>query len=126
MMVVVGVAVVAAVISVLLRQYKPEYAMVISLAGGILLLGYCLLHSISVINDLHNLLIKTGIDSNYSTAILKAIGVCFITQLAGDTCRDAGENSLASKTEMGGRVAVLLIALPLLNDIAQLAIGLLN
>ena len=124
--IIAGVTVIAAIIAVLIKQYNPEYAMVVSLSAGIILLGYCLINAVPVINDLHNILSKTGAASQYTVALLKAIGICYITQMAAEACIDAGENSLASKAEIGGRIALLIIAMPLISDIAQMAMSFLD
>jgi len=124
--IIAGVAVIAAIIAVLIKQYKPEYAMIVSLGAGIILLGYCVINAIPVINDLHKILSETGAASQYTAALLKAIGICYITQMATEACIDSGENSLASKAEIGGRIALLIVALPLISDIAQMAISFLN
>jgi len=51
---------------------------------------------------------------------LRAAGVCLVTQLTADTCRDAGESSLASKAELAGRFLLLVMALPLFERILTL------
>ena len=52
--------------------------------------------------------------------LLKALGICYITQLAADTCKDAGQQAIATKVELAGKVAVLAIAMPMLGTIAGL------
>ena len=49
-----------------------------------------------------------------------------MAQFAADACRDAGESSLASKVELAGKVAVILMALPLFEAIANTAITLIG
>ena len=51
------------------------------------------------------------------TVLLKALAVCYITQLASDCCRDSGESAVAGKIEFAGKIAVLLIAVPLFESI---------
>ena len=57
---------------------------------------------------------------------MKAVGICFFTQLASDVCRDAGEGSAASKIEFAGRCAVLVISLPLFTEVLELASALIK
>ena len=52
--------------------------------------------------------------------MLKALGICFITQLGADVCRDAGESSLASKIELGGRMSILALCIPMITKVAGL------
>jgi hypothetical protein len=60
------------------------------------------------------------------TMLVKALGVCVTTQLAADVCRDSGSGSLANIVELGGRLLVLGLSLPLLKSIAELAVGLIR
>ena len=55
---------------------------------------------------------------------MKTIGVCFVCQFTADACRDAGQSSLASKTELAARIAVIVISLPLFRDILETVSGL--
>jgi len=54
------------------------------------------------------------------------VGVCFITQLACDLCRDAGENAIAARVETAGKAAILLISLPLFEQVLELVMVLLR
>ena len=42
-------------------------------------------------------------------------------QTAADVCRDAGQTALAGKLELGGRLALLIVALPLFRRLLDLA-----
>lgn len=123
---IVGVAVIAAAIAVLLRQYKQEYAMLVGLGTGILIFVLVIIKAQPAFDEINRLLRNSGVGSQYAQVLIKSLGVCFVTQLASDTCRDAGEAAIASKVELAGKFAVLLIALPLFEQIAQLAVGLIG
>ncbi len=58
-----------------------------------------------------------GISSEETAALSKGIGICIITELAADTCRDAGESALATAAELTGKTSLLLISLPLLETL---------
>ena len=53
----------------------------------------------------------------YVQILFKALGICLITQIACDACRDLGETAVASKVEAAGKISVLLISLPLFEQI---------
>lgn len=58
--------------------------------------------------------------------VVKATGVCLLTQLTADTCRDAGETALAGKAELAGRFVLLALAVPLFADVLELVTALIN
>ena len=62
-----------------------------------------------------------GISDTYVSIVFKALGVCLLTQLAADACRDAGETGLAAKAELTGKFALLTLALPLFRKVGELA-----
>jgi stage III sporulation protein AD len=123
---VLGIAIIAAAIAVLLRQYKQEYAMLIGLSAGVIILLYIIIKAQPVFSELNLLMSNSGINSEYAQILIKALGICFITQLAADACKDSGETAIASKVELVGKFAILLLALPLFEQVAKLAVGLLS
>lgn len=123
---IVGIALIGTALCILFRQYKPEYAMLISLGCGILLFFMVLEQlepAFAVITDLMD---RVSLSGEYAKAILKALGVCYVVQLAADTCKDAGQTALAGKVELCGKVAVVLISLPLFENLIEIALGLIK
>lgn len=117
---------IAAVVAVLLKQHKPEYAVMLSIGAGIIIITMILTSIVPAIAEINSLISLSGIPSEYGKIIIKALGICFITQFAADTCRDANETALASKLETAGKIAVLLISLPMFKNIAELAVRLIE
>lgn len=121
-----GIAICAAVIAATLRRYHQEYAILVSIAAGIIIL-LSLLSSISpAIRQISTLLSTAGLESDYAVILFKTIGICFLAQFAADSCRDAGENALAAKVELAGKLSIVVLALPLFEKIAQTATGLIR
>jgi stage III sporulation protein AD len=58
--------------------------------------------------------------------LFKTLGLCFLAQFAADSCRDAGENALASKVELAGKLAIVILALPLFEKITSTALALIG
>lgn len=115
----IGIGLVAAVLAVVLRQYRPEYAMLISLAAGVLILLQIAQNIVPVVEQVRAILHNTSMPAEYAAVLLKALGICFITQIACDTCKDAGESAIAAKVEMAGKAAVLVVSLPLFSQVLR-------
>lgn len=114
-----ALAVVIALLAVVVRQYKAEYGMAVGVAGGILLLLLVIAQMSGLFDSLSDMIDRVGIRQEWLTLLLKALGICYLTQFASDCCRDAGETALASKAELAGRVAVVLLALPMLAQLLE-------
>jgi stage III sporulation protein AD len=54
-------------------------------------------------------------------ALLRAVGIAYLTWLCGSVCRDCGEAGMAGGIELAGKLAVLELALPLLRHLTALA-----
>lgn len=117
---IVGVGLVAAALAVVLRQTKPEYAMLVSLAAGIFIIYKIFGDLIPLVAEIDTILASSGVPSEYGTILFKALGICLLTQIACDTCKDAGESAIASKIEMAGRIAILAVSLPLFTQVLSI------
>lgn len=120
----VGVLLCAALLAVVLRTQRPEIALGLSLLAGILVVGLLLEQVLPLIGTVRQMMQLGGLDGSYLSVVLKAAGICLLTQLTADTCRDAGETALAGKAELTGRVLLLLLSVPLFQQILTLVLGL--
>jgi stage III sporulation protein AD len=102
----------AASIVVLVRAYRPEMALQISIVAGLLLLLYIVAQVSGILTSLHAISEKYGVNSAYIGILIKIIGIAYIAQFACEICKDAGESAMASKVELGGRIMILAAALP--------------
>lgn len=123
---IVAIAIVCALLCAVLKQYKPEYAIVVQLAASVLILLLVASAMGDLINAIRELINGSGIDTGYLTLLLKALGVAILTQLAADACRDSGETALSNKVELAGKVTILLLCLPLVKAMIQLSAGLIK
>lgn len=120
-----GLAIVAAILSLFLKNYRPEYGLLVA-AGACVLLLLTLLPQFSQLFELISSYAQLSGLAPKLEPVLKALGIAFIAQLASDLCKDCGENSLASKVELAGKCAILLVCVPLLNQLLTLITGLLK
>ena len=124
--IIASVALIAAVLSLVLKQYKPEYSLFISISAGILIFLSVLAVIRPIMDYINNLTAQTGLAGVYAEVLIKSLAVCYITQLASDCCTDAGETAIAGKLQIAGKVAILLIALPMFQSLTELVTELIN
>lgn len=117
---------VGTVLALILGQYRPEFRMLVTAAVTLLLMAMVLEQLSPVLEQLHSTMELTGLTGDYAAILFKAVGICLLTQLAGDVCRDSGESSIASKIELAGRAAILLTAMPLIQEVLAWAWELMN
>lgn len=117
---------VGTVLALILGQYRPEFRMLVTTAVTLLLMAMVLEQLSPVLEQLRSTMELTGLTGDYAAILFKAVGICLLTQLAGDVCRDSGESSIASKIELSGRAAILLTAMPLIQEVLAWAWELMN
>ncbi len=110
---IIGAGIAAAAVSVVLRQYNKEYGLYISLAVSVIIFAAVLAAIQPVFELMDKLTEISGVCDEYIGILIKALAVCYITQLASDCCRDCGENAIASRIDFAGKIALLLISVPL-------------
>lgn len=121
-----GILIVAALLVMALRQYRPDLAMTVGILAGLgasfVAVG-CLSGILQTVNDLFA---KTSVGADAASLLIKAMGICLLTQLTADVCRDAGESHLASRAEFAGKTVMLILALPLFKQVLELALLFVN
>lgn len=121
-----ALCVLAAMLCLILSGYKPEYSMAVAIISGCVILLSLLGSVVPVIKELQGLAERAGTENGSFKIAFKALGICYITQLAADTCRDFGQSALASKAELAGKCAVLLLSVPLVENITEIALQLIG
>lgn len=116
---IVGIALVVSVISVVLKQFRPEIALQLTILTGTIIFTL-IIDKIKIIVDLlQNLADQANISSYYLIIVLKIVGVAYLAEFGADICRDAGENALATKIEIAAKVGVLVLAIPIIVAILE-------
>lgn len=118
----VGAALVMCVLVITVNQLKPEFSLLLLIACGVVLTFLLLKSVIPLINEIQSLADTGGIDNELMGIVIKSFGICVTVQTASDVCRDAGQTALAGKLELGGKLALLFVALPFFRRLLVLAL----
>lgn len=124
-----GGAIIAVMLIVVLRRESPDMALVVKMCAGVILAVACIASMTPIIEYVGEIGESFGADESLSMAIevlLKALGVSILAHVTANICRDAGEGSIAYYVELGARIEILILSLPLLVDIISLAAELLE
>ncbi len=122
---VVGLGLVATVFAVVLRQQKPEFALLLSTIVGVIIFLMVLGKIGAIIDVLRDLSDRANISSAYLGIILKIVGIAYIADFGSQICKDAGENAIATKIEFAAKVLILIIAVPIIMAVLQALLDLL-
>lgn len=109
-----GLGIAAAAIAVFVKNWKPELAMQVSLSAAIVILITIFPYLKTAINMLKDISGQTGLDNSQIGLVLKVVGIAYISQFASELCRDAGENAVATKIELAGKVIIMTLSMPVI------------
>lgn len=123
---VLGICLVAALLSIVLKSKSLEFSVVISVFAGFLAAAILIKSISEPISQFKSLIEEYNLNNQYFKVAVKALGIGYITSFIADTCRDSGQTSLAAKAELAGKVAIFTLSLPLLLSILNIATGLIK
>lgn len=121
---IVGVSIFAVIMIIILKNYRPEMALVLSIITGIGIMLYAISKMSSVINVLNDLVSKFGVNTDFLLIIIKVIGIAYIVEFGKNVCIDAGQSSIATKLEMVGKVVIVVLTIPLISSLVNVLVGL--
>ena len=112
-----GIGLIALILIIILKQYRPEFALYISLLAGVIILYLALDNLTSVINMLKEICDKSGINSKFLMILIKMTGIAFLAEFAISICKDAGEGAIASKVELGSKAIIISMSVPIIYNL---------
>ncbi len=114
---VVGVGLVTLVATLILNERLKEASLSVLLAGIVIILLLVFEPLVILWTSLREFGHISGIKFAYLELMGKVLGTAFLAGLAADIARDSGENALAAKIELAGKVVIALLSLPVLKAV---------
>ncbi len=116
---IIGVGLIALIIIIIVKQYRPEFTMSVSVAGGIIMLLWVKDKLSAIINLLTNLANRTSINNEFIFLLIKITGIAILTEFASSVCKDSGETAIASKVDMGGKIIIIAMSIPIIASLLE-------
>ncbi len=121
---IVSFAIVSVVLIILLKQQKPEIALLLTIVAAVSILFIAVDKLSGVFELLDTLVTKSGINKNFLSIILKITVIAYIVEFGKNICVDAGQSSIATKLEMAGKVIIVCLSLPIISSLVNILTGL--
>ena len=119
---ILSICIISLLSGAVLTTLKEQKSSIYSISSAII----CVVLLVQTINTLRgqtlilNLFDNVSEFNKYSTVLLKVFGITLITETTSDLCKQMGENALSSKIDLVGRVEIIIISLPLVNEILDI------
>lgn len=122
---VLGIAFVGVVTSLILKQEKPEFSLLISIGTGVVIFFLVLGYIENIVSELTNITESAGILPSTIGSVLKAIGIGYLVEFSADASEDAGNKLIANKIVFAGKIIIAILALPILGNLFEMILGIL-
>ena len=119
---IIGIGLIALIIIIILKQYRPEFAIYVSIIAGAIILILLFGKLAGIINILINLSNKIGIGNEFLKILLKITGIAILTEFAVSICKDSGETAIANKIDLGGKIIIVSISIPIITALLELVL----
>ena len=114
-----GIGLIALILIIIIKQYRPEFAVYISLCAGAIILTLVMSKMSGIIGILTELSNKVSNNNGFLTILMKITGIAFITEFAVSICKDSGESAIASKIDLGGKVVIISMSIPIISTLLE-------
>ena len=98
----------------MLKEYRKDFAIYAGLIGGAIILYYVIDYLKDIVTFLTNLA-NSGINREFILLLLKITGISILTEFAVSICKDSGESAIASKVDLGGKLLVISLSIPVIS-----------
>lgn len=121
-----GAGLAGGMLALMLRRERPELAVMCALATTLVIVAGVIGDIKNIIDGLLRITGSAGIDIKYFVICIKAAGTAYAAQFSAELLRDCGEGAIAAKIEAAGRIAILVMTLPILEALMEMCIRAVN
>lgn len=121
---IIGIGIITVICVVILKQVKPELSVFVSIAGSIAIILIILNTVGDVFGGYRQVIDKTGLNGGVFSCVLKVIGIGYLVDFAGGICADAGVSSISDKILLGGKILILIMCMPVINNLIEIVLKL--
>lgn len=116
---IVGFGLVATVLVLIVKEQKPMMAFLLAAFAGIVIFLFLIGKIADIIAMLERLADQSNVNMVFFQTILKIIGIAYIAEFGAQVVRDAGQEAIASKIELAGKVLIMVLAIPIVSVIVE-------
>lgn len=116
---IVGLGITVTVLALILKEQKPIFAFLLVTFAGVVIFLFLLGKISSIIGVLEDLAIQSNVNQMFFRTVLKIIGIAYIAEFGAQIVRDAGQEAIASKIELAGKILIMVMAIPIISVIIE-------
>lgn len=107
------------IINIIIKKYQPTYVVIINLLFLVTVLLFIISNSSESFNSIRNTFTIDSASSKIIIILYKSAAVCILSKIGSDICREGGSKVIAEIIDMTGRLTLLFIAFPYIENIIK-------
>lgn len=123
---IVSIGIIICLCASMLKSVSPQFSLIVIIAGSITLLLYILNYFTQIFTLFNSVVVKAGISVSLFGTLLKIMGVGYLVEFGASVCADSGYSSIGDKVILGGKIIIFTMALPILNNLFNLLLELID
>lgn len=116
--------IIVSMLVVFLKQVKPEYSLLCLIVGSVVILAYIISYMTKVFVFFQEVVEKTGINYSLFVSMLKIVGLGYLVEFSASVCRDSGNNSIADKVVLAGKIMIFVVSVPIISNLFEMILEL--
>ncbi len=111
---IIGVGLLTLIVSILLKDVKKEFSIYAVIIGTSIILFL----SMDVLKEIINFIegLTKNVNGEFIKILLKMTGIAILTEYAVSLCKDSGESAIATKIDLGGKIILISLSIPVISS----------
>ena len=114
---VAAIGIIGTFLSMTVRAYRPELGVLTALSTAFLILFFAVSPLSEIVENINSISENAAVDGFYIKAVLKIIGIAYITQFSSELAKDANEAMLSKKLELAGKIGIIAMMMPVISSL---------
>ena len=106
-------------LATMFKNGKNEYSIYIALGTSVILFFYVISKVGIIVEAINKVQSYISISQTYIEALIKMVGITYVSELTSSICKDAGYNSVSGQIEIFGKISILAVSMPIILSLME-------
>ncbi len=116
---VICTVIVGVLLAIKLKSIGSVLWVYLSMALSIFVLFYIVNRLSFLVDFLNGILDDIGLESGYFEILMKIVGISYLCEFTSNLCKESGFVAVAGQVEIGGKLTMLVMSMPILLSIIR-------
>jgi len=112
-------AITGVLLATMFKNGKNEYSTYLALGTSVILFFYVIGKVGVIVETINKVQSYISINQTYIKALIKMVGITYISELTSSICKDAGYNSVSGQIEIFGKISILAVSMPIVLSLME-------